>query len=998
MFQSAQIGWGLFLAQVMGPFRGSPWQMPIPFRLCVGLWICIANGCLALADDFPQIYNSERNKDLVPLSADDAAASMQLPAGFKATVFAAEPDVRNPIAMTFDHHGRLWVAENFTYAERPLRFDLSLRDRVLILRDTNGDGYADSRQVFTDQVQMLTSVEVGRGGVWLMCPPNLLFIPDADQDGIPDGPAEVVLDGFEVASDNYHNFANGLKWGPDGWLYGRCGHSCPGLLGVPGTPQEQRVPIDGGIWRFHPEHKTVEVLCHGTVNPWGHDWDANGELFFINTVIGHLWHMLPGSHFKESFGESQNPAVYERMDMIADHYHFDTSANWTQSRDGKANDLGGGHAHIGMMIYQGHQWPTSYSGKLMTINMHGRRINLERLERMGCGYVGRHEPDFMISQDPFFRGMDLCHAPDGSVFVSDWSDTGECHEQTGVHRTSGRIYQLRYGDGGSEQRPITKPACLQGPGVLPTLWKDYQAGNCSPQRLRGLLTDADEHVRSWAIRLLTDRWPLDTILGPLPDSQYPDHPETIDALANVAANDSSGLVLLTLASTLQRLPVSERVRIARPLVRQSQHADDRQLPYLVWYGLIPVADAAPDQLIGIIPEIRWPSLLRWSSRYLASKVHRQPELLDAILERMPRVPAELHVELFSAMQDAFRGWSTVPTPNPWAAIVQSELASRFPRQIQELSILFGDGREIAEVRAVALDSEAAIPVRQQALRTLIDARPDDLQAVCEKLLDTRILNGTALIGLSRFDDPQIAKRLVSKYRRFQPSDRPRVLEVLVSRRSFAKILIDALERGDGPVSSSDLTAFHIRQIHDLRDPEISQQITEVWGEIRETSAERQTQMARLRSELQPAHLAAADLSAGRALFDRTCSQCHQLYDNGHPIGPNLTGAQRADLDYLIMHIVDPNAVVGKQYRMSRVLTTDGRLLSGMVTSRDQQVVRMQTQTTQEVLAVDDIDQIELTTLSPMPEGLLDNLTPQQIVDLIAYLMHPTQVARPPSAD
>ncbi|MCA9035210.1 MAG: hypothetical protein KDA91_08775, partial [Planctomycetaceae bacterium] len=298
--------------------------------------------CAAISDDFPEIYNSERDRNAKPMAAEKAAASLSVPAGFQVSVFASEPMVQNPIAMAFDRRGRIWVAENYTYAERQQRFDLSLRDRVLIFEDSNNDGRADQRTVFTDDVQILTSVEIGHGGVWLMCPPRLLFIPDTDEDGKPDGPAQVALDGFTIGQDSYHNFANGLRWGPDGWLYGRCGHSCPGWIGQPGTPQDQRVPIDGGIWRYHPTRKVVEVLCHGTVNPWGHDWDEFGELFFINTVIGHLWHMMPGAHFKESFGESMNPLVYERMDMIADHFHFDTSLGWSKSRDGKATDHGGG--------------------------------------------------------------------------------------------------------------------------------------------------------------------------------------------------------------------------------------------------------------------------------------------------------------------------------------------------------------------------------------------------------------------------------------------------------------------------------------------------------------------------------------------------------------------------------------------------------------------------------------------------------------------------------
>src|SRR5438876_769286 len=157
------------------------------------LWPFLWTFSLA-ASEFPAPYNTETEKS-APMPPAEAAAKMKLPPGFKATVFAAEPDVQNPIAMAWDGRGRLWVAENYTYAQRGMKFDLRLRDRVLIFEDKDGDGHFDSRKVFTDEVQMLTSVEVGYGGVWLMCPPRLLFSPDRNGDDVPDSAPEVVLDG-----------------------------------------------------------------------------------------------------------------------------------------------------------------------------------------------------------------------------------------------------------------------------------------------------------------------------------------------------------------------------------------------------------------------------------------------------------------------------------------------------------------------------------------------------------------------------------------------------------------------------------------------------------------------------------------------------------------------------------------------------------------------------------------------------------------------------------
>jgi len=950
-----------------------------------------ASLCLAASlrsAEFPQPRNSETDLSKPLMPAEEAAAKMQVPPGFRVQVFAAEPEVQNPIAMAWDTRGRMWVAENFTYAEHKVRFDLTHRDRVLIFEDKDNDGRADGRKVFTDTVQMLTSVEVGRGGVWLMCPPQLLFIPDANGDDIPDGPPQVKLDGFTVAKDNYHNFANGLRWGPDGWLYGRCGHSCPGNLGAPGTPEDLRIPLDGGIWRYHPERKVVEVLCHGTTNPWGHDWDANGEMFFINTVNGHLWHMVPGAHFKESFGQSQNPYVYERLDTIADHYHYDTSKGWGNSRDGKANDLGGGHSHIGMMIYHGDTWPAEYRGKLFTLNQHGRRANVERLERTGCGYVGKHEPDVFFAADPWFRGLEISTGPDGNAYILDWSDTGECHDNTGVHRTSGRIYKVSYGEP-RKPGPCITPRCMIGDGKLQNLWRDYQAGKTTPESLRRALVDPDsgEHVRAWAIRLLTETWPLDTLLGPRKDAVYPDDSDSFGSLLNAARYELSGTVHLVLASTLQRLPLHRRIELGGILVRHDElHAEDPNFPALVWYGLSPLADADPMALAGIAVRCRLPLTLRWITRSLASRTDKNPEPLNAVLAGT--YTPELQDSALLGMSEAFKGWRKAPKPAGWDALTTGDAAKRQPALIRELSTLFGDGRALEEIKAIALDGKADMTMRINALRSYIEARPDDLRSVCQSLLNVRVLSATAVRGLAQFDDPALGARLAKDYRNFHPVDRPAVMETLVSRASFAAALLERVAAGQIP--RADIAAFHARQIRAFNDDALNKKLSEVWGELRDSPAEKAQAIADWKAKLTPAVLAKADLSNGRALY-AACSSCHLLYGEGGKAGPDLTGSGRANLDYLLENILDPSAVVPADMRMSILSHNDGRTLGGIIAAQNDRTLTLRTLTEEVTVEKATITKQELSPASLMPEGLLQTLNEEQVRDLIAYLMHPVQV-------
>jgi putative membrane-bound dehydrogenase-like protein len=988
---------------------------------------------VASAADFPAPYDSE--KGTLPLTTPaEALAALKLPEGFRATLFANEPEVQNPIAMAWDHRGRMWVAENYTYAERPKRFDLGLRDRVIIFEDKDGDGRAESRKVFTDDVQMLTSIAVGRGGVWLMCPPQLLFIPDRDGDDVPDGPPQVILDGFTVAQDNYHNYANGLRWGPDGWLYGRCGHSCPGRLGVPGTPDAQRVPIKGGVWRFHPERKVVEVLTHGTTNPWGHDWDRHGEGFFINTVTGHLWHLIPGAHLVDS-NPSLNPGVYERMDTIADHWHFDRKGGRKALSDETANSLGGGHAHIGMMIYQTDQWPAEFRDRLFTLNMHGRRTNVDRLERHGSSYVGRHEPDVFISGDPWFRGLEISTGPDGSGYILDWSDIGECHEATGVHRTSGRIFKVTYGTPpraslddlatftaeGAERllrnpnvwferrcreriADGAKPAGLTAmlnrmldgesdPVLrLRALWSLNVAGDLSRERLVALLRENDEHLRVWAIRLLTDRWPMDSITGPMPGAVHVSDDALIREFGTLARNDASGLVRLTLASTLQRMPVPNRAAIAAALVAQKDDAEDAQLPSMVWYGLIPVADANPAALLDVARVCEWPSTLKWITRNLASRMETNAAPLNALLSQAK--PGQRGA-ILDGIGEAVRGWRKAPKPEAWDRFAASVASQGHDEMLRDLSVVFGDGRALDEVKAIAMDMRADMPARQSALKALIESRPPDLREICESLLDVRVLNGTAARGLALFDDPDIGAKLADSYRRFSPAERPAVMETLVSRPAFAKPLLDQVAAGKIP--RTDLTAFHARQIRSLNDPALTRRLVEAWGELRDSSADKQQLIAELKDRLTTATLAKADLSAGRAVFQTVCGACHTMYGSGGKIGPDLTGSGRANLDYLLENIVDPSAVVSADYRMSIITHKDGRVLLGIVTAETERTLTLRLLTEETTLEKKDIARQEASPVSMMPEGQLLALSPEQVRDLIAYLMHPVQVPLPPAA-
>src|SRR5258706_30975 len=306
---------------------------------------------------------------------EQAVKEMTLPEGFSATVFAAEPDITQPIAMCIDARGRLWVVEAHSYPKK--QPEGQGKDRIIIFEDTDGDGKADKRTVFMEGLNLVSGIEVRFGGVFVGAAPQMLFIPDKDGDDKPDGPPQVLLDGFGM--EDTHETLNAFIWGPDGWLYGCHGVFTFSKVGKPGTPAEQRIPINAGISRYHPQKQIFEVFAEGTSNPSG--GDVNYELQAVCTacVIPHQFHLIQAARYTRHASQHYNPYIYKDIKTIADHVHYAGTAG-PHAGNNRSDAAGGGHAHCGAMIYLGDSWPAQYRNTILMSNIHGNRINNDLLD------------------------------------------------------------------------------------------------------------------------------------------------------------------------------------------------------------------------------------------------------------------------------------------------------------------------------------------------------------------------------------------------------------------------------------------------------------------------------------------------------------------------------------------------------------------------------------------------------------------------------------------
>ena len=975
-------------------------------------------------------YNSEPSTEPFT-SPEDAVQGMTLPPGFSVSVFASEPDVQQPIGISFDTRGRLWVAENYTYAEASINADRSLNDRIVILEDTDKDGKSDKRKVFWDQGKCITSVETGFGGVWVLDLPRLIFIPDRNRDDVPDGPPEVVLDGFEYDSLR-HNFANGLRWGPDGWLYGRHGILATSRLGHPSAAPAERVSMNVGIWRYHPTRKVVEAYAHGTTNPWGMDWDEHGEMFVINTVIGHLWHAVPGIHWQRMFGEDLRQNLYELVPQTADHFHWDTREVWSDIRkigvSPTTDAAGGGHAHCGMMIYQGTSWPEEYRNSVFTVNLHGHRLNRDTLEREGATYVAHHAPDFIKIADPWFRGVELLQHPDGSVYIADWTDVGECHENDGVHRTSGRIYRvgnskptktldlesasmwvlvttlvgknetesrmarriLQQADKPNEQavnpiRTMLRGLAESSPDErvrLRAIWGLNALGLVDESWLMARFADKSEHVRAWAVQLLSD--------GPQVS------PEAFAAFRKLTETESSGLVLMYIASALQKCGETvDRLVLASAISQHDSFAGDQTLPLMVWYGLEPVVINHPEVAIILADETKFPKLRQFIARRLVSTPSVRTDSLNLLATSLGESDSASRLDILTGIAKGLEGVRKVPAPEGWAATsaaLAKDANAEVQRIARELSVVFGDGHAMEQIKALASNDGAPFEARRQAIHTLVEAREESVAPLLQNLLTHRELGIAAVRGLAAVHHPETGKLLVERFNTLAPPTKFEVANTLASRVEFATLMLQGV--ADGKVDRKFISPFLLRQMQTLGNETLSAQVNELWPELKQLAADKQQKVATWKEKLTPEVLAAANASQGRVLFEQSCAKCHRLFGSPMGIGPDLTGAQRSNLHYVLENTLDPSATLGENYKMTIAVLVDGRVINGIVGAKTEGTTTFNTPTGPMVVENSQIEETRVSNLSIMPEGQLDLLSESHVADLVKYLMSPEQVGLP----
>src|SRR5262245_50881250 len=357
----------------------------------------------------------------LPLTPAEAVKKMTVPEGFSVEVIAAEPDIVNPVGMTFDERGRIWITESLEY---PRHSAGPGKDRVKVLESTKGDGVYDKVTVFADGLNIPSGIAVGHGGVWVANAPDILFYREGP-DGKAAGKPEVVVTGF--GRSDTHELPNSLTWGPDGWLYGLNGVFNPSVV-KSNNGKEYRFTC--ALFRIHPKTREFQIFCEGTSNPWGVAWDPEGSAFVSACVIDHLWHLVETGYYHRQGGAY--PPFTWKLGSIVKHRHQ------------KA-------AYCGIHYFDSDAYPPEYRDRLFMGNIHGGCINCDVLTRDGSSYFAKPAPDFLTANDAWFMPVVQKTGPDGCLYILDWYDRYHCYQDAnrdpaGIDRGHGRLYRVRYND------------------------------------------------------------------------------------------------------------------------------------------------------------------------------------------------------------------------------------------------------------------------------------------------------------------------------------------------------------------------------------------------------------------------------------------------------------------------------------------------------------------------------------------------------------------------
>ncbi len=958
-------------------------------------------------------------------SPQESLQRMKVADGFEVSLVANEPEIRQPISIAFDARGRMWVVQYLQYPTpaglKAVKVDQYLRtkydkvpeppprgtkgaDRITICEDTDGDGRADKFHDFVTGLNLCSGMALGYGGVFVMNPPYLLFYPDRNHDDVPDGDPEVLLSGFGI--EDAHAVANSLTWGPDGWLYGAQGSTV--------TANIRGIEFQQGIWRYHPRTREFELFAEGGGNTWGVDFDENGELIAGTNFDDKMLHHVQGAYYVKNFGkhgELHNPHAYGYFGHVP------------------YSGYRGGHLSTAGIVYQGGAFPAELRGTYISANPLDHAIYWHTLTPQGSSFTSRFGGPLLKTDDELFRPVDCQPGPDGALYIADWCDIRATHVDSmdTWDRSNGRIYRIQ----AKEAKPAAKfdlnklsteelvklladnndwyvrearrilaerqdekvfsrlqKQINQSPTSrlqLQSLWALYASGGFNEQLAEDLLGHTNANVRAWTIRLLGDARKVS--------------PQVRQRLQKLASADASPVVRRQLACTIKRLSSEDALPLLDQLLRHDADATDQHIPLLLWWAVENNAISHRTDVANLFATREvWQRALfrqhiaeRLARRYAAEGSDADFAVCAQLLQSAPgRNETEIALK---GMELGLVGRRLARMPAPlerW--FQQAWMQEQFNMRLVRLGLRFGN----TAVRDLAIKWIQGEQGSEAERAELIEVLGQTAGEECVPALlaafrgsGSAKIRSAALSALQRFPAPDVAQVLIESYPRQGNEMRARIRQALCTRPAWARLLVDAVDAKR--IEANEVSLEELRQMAALENAELTGRLEKRWGKVRSDSPEEKRNFINeVKLVLKPSGVAGRDAKGdpaeGKKIFTVTCATCHKLFGEGNTIGPDLTGSDRKNTDLLLQNVVNPSGYIRPEFVAYDAETKDDQNISGlMVESTASAVTLVDRNNERHILPRERINRLRESSLSLMPDGLLEALKPQQIMDLFSYL-------------
>ena len=958
--------------------------------------------------------------DAGPRLPQDSLATLKTPDDLRVELHLSEPYIGQPLSMKWDSRGRLWVVNYLQYPNpaglKMVSRDKFLRsvydkvplppphhfpgaDKITIHEDTDGDGKLDKHTTFVEGLSLVTSFTFGRGGVWVLNPPYLLFYPDANGDDKPDGDPVVHLEGFGL--EDSHSITNNLRWGPDGWLYATQGSTVTGDVKRPG---DKTVVHSLGqlVWRYHPELKKYEIFAEGGGNAFGVEIDEKGRIYSgHNGGNTRGFHYVQGGYYQKGFGKHgalSNPYTFGYFEAMAHH----DVPRFTHT----------------FVIYDGGSLPAHYKGNLFGVAPLLSHVVYSEVLPDRSSFKTKDLGHALTSSDMWFRPVDIQVGPDGALYVADMYEQRidhASHYQGRIHTQSGRIYRisgltddvlpkfnLAKMEGGElvdllahpnkwfrqqaqlelnirgKNAPLAtaiekKLAAATGQPALELFWAySTTTGGLTDEQTLRALAHGDPYVRLWAVRLACDDGKVGAALAA--------------KLADLAYREPHVEVRSQLACSARRLPAAESLAIVKNLAQRSEDAGDIHIPLLLWWAVEAKADADRDAVLALFadkpfwsqPIVAKHLTERLMRRYASTGARKDLVTAARLLEL---APSKEHAgKLMAGLEAAYEGRTLANLPAELVAAM-AKAGSSSPT----LKLRQGDPQAVADALKLIADDNADAARRQQLISIFgAIGQPACVPVLLKIAKESRndTLRSAALAALQAYQDETIGREIVALYGNLSDDVRAVAQSVLATRLSWSQQLIAAVDAGRIEKRTIDETTVRKLLLHNA--PNLAQLVKKHFGEPAGRSPEEIRQQI---DKLSQTILAASgNPYQGKKIFGESCGKCHLLFEQGGKIGPDLTSYKRDDLRGILLNVVNPSAEIREGYENYLVRTIDGRTLTGFIADQDPQLVVIKGADGQMVpVPRDDIEEMRAQPISLMPDNVLKDFSEQQIRDLFAYL-------------